>query len=165
MQKTSTKHQNYSTLFLFSRFGVFKVWKEGMTFFSTNFCYLSLFTFTTSKNTVISPNFLVWKLCGSCAFPQNFHTRKLGEITVFFVVYFPRVSKKWPNVLRLRRGLKSFCGLLAAWNRRWWIFFLTLFSIDSMCSSFTVSSYPSKTAMLKEECVLMLILHLVPSPP
>ena len=23
------------------------------------------------------------KLCGSCAFPQNFHSRKLGEITVF----------------------------------------------------------------------------------
>ena len=26
------------------------------------------------------------KLCGNCAFPQNFHTRELGEITVFFVV-------------------------------------------------------------------------------
>ena len=26
------------------------------------------------------------KLCGNCAFPQNFHTRKLEEITVFFVV-------------------------------------------------------------------------------
>ena len=23
-------------------------------------------------------------LCGNCAFPQHFHTRKLGEITVFF---------------------------------------------------------------------------------
>ena len=23
------------------------------------------------------------KLCGNCAFPQNFHTRKLGEITGF----------------------------------------------------------------------------------
>ena len=40
------------------------------------------------KNTVISPNFLVWKLCrkaqanrpklcGNYDFPQNFHTRKL----------------------------------------------------------------------------------------
>ena len=51
----------------------------------------------TVKNTVISPNFLVWKfcgksqfphsfrpkLCGNCAFPQNFHIRKLGEITAF----------------------------------------------------------------------------------
>ena len=26
------------------------------------------------------------KLCGNCAFPQNVHTRKLGEITVFFAV-------------------------------------------------------------------------------
>ena len=54
------------------------------------------------KNTVVSPIFLVWKfcgkaqlphsfairpkLCGSCAIPQNFHTRKLGEITVFYAV-------------------------------------------------------------------------------
>ena len=41
----------------------------------------------TAKNTVISPNFLVWKFCGKdFAFPQNFHTKKLGEITVFFAV-------------------------------------------------------------------------------
>ena len=26
------------------------------------------------------------KLCGNCAFPQNFHTRKVGEITVFSAV-------------------------------------------------------------------------------
>ena len=26
------------------------------------------------------------KLCGNCAFPQNFPTRKLGEITVFYAV-------------------------------------------------------------------------------
>ena len=26
------------------------------------------------------------KLCGKCAFPQNSHTRKLGEITIFFAV-------------------------------------------------------------------------------
>ena len=53
------------------------------------------------QNAVISPNFLVWKssfhivLCESreimrnCAFPQNFHTRKLGEITLFYAV------KRW----------------------------------------------------------------------
>ena len=28
------------------------------------------------------------KLCGNCAFPQNFHTRKLDEITVFHAVLF-----------------------------------------------------------------------------
>ena len=54
------------------------------------------------KNTVISPNILVellWKstisawfqaicskLCGNCAFPQNFRTTKISEITVLFVV-------------------------------------------------------------------------------
>ena len=26
------------------------------------------------------------KLCGNCTFPQNFHTRKLGEITALYVV-------------------------------------------------------------------------------
>ena len=26
------------------------------------------------------------KLCGNCASPQNFHTRKLGEMKVFFAV-------------------------------------------------------------------------------
>ena len=31
------------------------------------------------------------KLCRNCAFPQNFHTRKLGEITVF---YAANVRKK-----------------------------------------------------------------------
>ena len=51
---------------------------------------------TTAKNTVISPNFLVWKFCGKAqfphsfgriTFPQNFHTRKLGENTIFYTVY------------------------------------------------------------------------------
>ena len=26
------------------------------------------------------------KLCGNCAFPQNFHTRKLSEFSVFYAV-------------------------------------------------------------------------------
>ena len=45
-----------------------------------------------------SPNFLVWKFCGKAqfphsfghftyAFPRNFHTKKLGEMTVFFAVH------------------------------------------------------------------------------
>ena len=53
------------------------------------------YTEYTTKNTVISPNFLVWKFGGKaqfphsfgrCAFPQNFHTRKFREITVFYAV-------------------------------------------------------------------------------
>ena len=64
----------------------------------------------TVKNTAISPNFLVWKFCGkaqllhrfgrfarnyarNCAFPQNFHIRKLGEITVFYAVRFSNFVK------------------------------------------------------------------------
>ena len=48
---------------------------------------------------VISPNLLVWRSCGKarfpysfgpicrdCTFPQNFHTRKLGEIIAFYAV-------------------------------------------------------------------------------
>ena len=38
----------------------------------------------------MSPNFLVWKLCGNCAFPQNFRTSKLGEIAVFYAVIIRR---------------------------------------------------------------------------
>ena len=53
------------------------------------------------RNTVISSNFLLWKgtvsvefwencpkLCGNFAFPQNLHTRKLGEIMNFLGVCF-----------------------------------------------------------------------------
>ena len=28
----------------------------------------------------------MWKFYGNCAYPQNFHARKLGEITVFYAV-------------------------------------------------------------------------------
>ena len=31
---------------------------------------------------------ILWKLCGNCAFPQNFYSRKLGKITVFYTVCF-----------------------------------------------------------------------------
>ena len=58
--------------------------------------------FFTAENTVISPNFLVWKFCGKpqfphsfgriariyaeTVFPQNVQIRTLGEITVFYAV-------------------------------------------------------------------------------
>ena len=62
------------------------------------FCFASVQTEGIAKNTVITPNFLVWKFCGKAqfphsfgrfanyAFPQNVHTRKSGEITVFFAL-------------------------------------------------------------------------------
>ena len=38
------------------------------------------------------------KLCGNCAFPQNFHTRKLGEITLFYaVVMLQKLQKTLKN--------------------------------------------------------------------
>ena len=55
-----------------------------------------------AKNIEISPNFLVWKflgkavsaefwavrakLWGNCVFPQTFHTRKLGQISVYYAI-------------------------------------------------------------------------------
>ena len=58
--------------------------------------------FFTAQSTEISPNLLVCKfcvgaqfpqfrvvllkLCGNCGIKQKFHTRKLGEITVFHAV-------------------------------------------------------------------------------
>ena len=34
------------------------------------------------------------KLCGCCEFPRNFHTRKLGEVLVFFALCSSESSKK-----------------------------------------------------------------------
>ena len=45
---------------------------------SLNFM-MSRFKMNTAKNTVISPNFLVWKFCGKAQFLHSF-----GQITVFF---------------------------------------------------------------------------------
>ena len=41
---------------------------------------------------VISPNFLVWKLCRECVLPQNFYTRKSGEL---MVLYFVPQMRSW----------------------------------------------------------------------
>ena len=74
------------------------------------------------KNTIISPNFLLWKFCGkaqfphsfgrfavyeNCVFPQNFHTRNIGEITVFFAVIFITLAIARVELLG-REGLLSF---------------------------------------------------------
>ena len=71
--------------------------------------------FITAQNTEISPNFLVWKFCGKVQspqsfgrfprnFPQNFHTRKLVEVSVCYVVYVwygdskKKKKAKFPNM-------------------------------------------------------------------
>ena len=57
-----------------------------------------------AQNNEISPNLPVWKfygnaifairpkLCGNSAFSQNLHTRKLGDIAVFYTVMRPRIK-------------------------------------------------------------------------
>ena len=47
------------------------------------------------------------KLCGNCAFPQNFHTTKLGEITVFYAV-FGRIAK---ILKRITKGSLQYCKM------------------------------------------------------
>ena len=49
----------------------------------------------TAENIEILTNFLVCKFCGNrqklrgnCAFTQNSHARKLGEITIIFAMFF-----------------------------------------------------------------------------
>ena len=42
------------------------------------------------------------KLCGNCAFPQNFHTRKLGEITVFYDVIDVQQGPKYTSAFEER---------------------------------------------------------------
>ena len=79
---------------------------------------------STAKNTVISPDFMVWKfcgkaqyrpkLCGNCAFPQTFHTIKLGEITVFVAVII-----KQPLTQRLREVLRKHSYLYKVFMLLW----------------------------------------------
>ena len=67
--------------------------------------------YITAKNTVISPTFLVWKVCGKTEFPQIFWqfawnsvemvpslTRKLSKTTVFLAVH----EKVLNQLIRMR---------------------------------------------------------------
>ena len=50
-----------------------------------------------NKKTVIKiDSYTRPKLCGNCTFPQNFHTMKLGEITVFYAVIHDIFKQKFP---------------------------------------------------------------------
>ena len=44
-------------------------------------------------------------LCGNCAIPQNFHTRKLGEITKFYAVQVNEFSKTQIKNLKIFEGV------------------------------------------------------------
>ena len=68
----------------------------------------------TSQNNEISPNFLAWKIGGnvhfrqSFGFPQNFRTRKSGEISLFCAMqsFILRRSSILPI-----NGLNDYCRL------------------------------------------------------
>ena len=47
------------------------------------------------------------KLFGNCAFPQNFHIRKLAEITVFYAVYYISCVK-----MLWRTAKKPICNIV-----------------------------------------------------
>ena len=65
------------------------------------YVHFSVTQFSTAYNTEISHNFLLWKFYGkaqfphrpklyaNCAFPQSFHTRILGEVSLFYLVLAP----------------------------------------------------------------------------
>ena len=53
-----------------------------------------------AKNTTVSRNLLVSKFC---AFPQNFHTWKLGEITYLITALEPFQFLQWQKMLVLRK--------------------------------------------------------------
>ena len=56
-------------------------------------------------NSPISSNFLAIrpKLCRNCVFPQNFHTRKLGEITVIYELRVNWTQKQSPGFVSQKR--------------------------------------------------------------
>ena len=86
-----------------------KKWPEGegaaqkvmLTIQNFSTSTFSVTQFSTAYNTEISHNFLLWKfygkaqfphrpkLYGNCAFPQSFHTRILGEVSLFYLVFAP----------------------------------------------------------------------------
>ena len=78
------------------------------------------------------------KLCRNCAFPQNFHTRKLGEITVFFTVFlivfvnqFLRITTDlfpWTNNYQIpSRILENFYWIVSVRNCRHVLFLMHAF--------------------------------------
>ena len=48
---------------------------------------------------------ILWKRCGNSAFSQNFHTRKLGEISVFCTIC---AFKNDPSITRIHSSISTF---------------------------------------------------------
>ena len=47
------------------------------------------------------------KLCRNCTVPQNFYTRKLGEISAFYTVYYSHIKKHFAHIIN--NGFPSSC--------------------------------------------------------
>ena len=65
-------------------------------FQNIKYCNLTFFHGASiSWKSTVSTEFraICWKLCRNCAFPQNLHTRKLGEISVFYSLLFYSAKK------------------------------------------------------------------------
>ena len=77
--------------------------------------------FQKSQFIKIPPCFSHPKLCRNCFFPQNFHTRILGEIAIFYAVLErPYLRTAWPNfhqiswgyIVMMKMRMNSFCGMV-----------------------------------------------------
>ena len=88
-------------------------------------------------------------LCWNCVFPQNFHTRKLLEITVFYTV-----SSKWyrRNIYwaKFKKSkMASFCNVSFSFSIWWHTISLMLAIALKLSVSHTIDSYWSVILMLK----------------
>ena len=101
----------------------------------------------TAKNTIISTNFLVWKFC---AFPQNFHARKLGKISAFCAVIVQNIYYQIaPDNFDL--------------YKYWWYYHTFLYHITlryrSCCAETQIIKNEEKTMIIKENTLHLLVLH------
>ena len=71
----------------------------------------------SAKNTVISPNFLMWKFCGRAQFPHSFGQFVFKEKkNVVFIRNFPCISKKKKNISKAKR-MKLCFGCFRCWEK------------------------------------------------
>ena len=127
----------------------------------------------TAENAVMSPNFLVWKFCGkaqfvrnyggNCAFPQNFHTRKLGEVTVFYAVNTkketpPRVySLGFPKLFKTFTDWSFYHKETIIWRcsiKRMFLKYLQNSQESTCASEFSSDSFVIFLRTLPDDCFL-----------
>ena len=83
-----------------------------------NFCLDFLVMQETPFNQKDEMNFKIYdvttiydvpKLCGTFTLPQNFHTMKLGQITVFFVVYVMNILESFQKDIHRSKVKSKMC--------------------------------------------------------